>query len=35
MQLALEELEFFTKEVRILGVYKGSDTRGTQLLAAE
>ncbi|TCQ81922.1 prephenate dehydratase [Ochrobactrum sp. BH3] len=35
VQLALEELEFFTKEVRILGVYKGSDTRGTQLLAAE
>lgn len=35
LQLALEELRFFTKEVRILGVYKGADTRGTQLLAAE
>ena len=35
VKLALEELEFFTKEVRILGVYKGSDTRGTPLLAAE
>ncbi len=35
VQLALEELRFFTKEVRILGVYKGSDIRGTQLLAAE
>jgi prephenate dehydratase len=35
VQLALEELEFFSKEVRILGVYKGSDIRGTQLLAAE
>ena len=27
LQLALEELRFFTKEVRILGVYKGADTR--------
>lgn len=35
VQLALEELEFFSKEVRVLGVYKGSDIRGTQLLAAE
>ncbi|MFD1198215.1 prephenate dehydratase [Brucella gallinifaecis] len=35
VQLALEELAFFSKEVRILGVYKGSDIRGTQLLAAE
>ncbi|MEJ5901137.1 prephenate dehydratase [Ochrobactrum teleogrylli] len=35
VQLALEELEFFSKEVRILGVYRGSDIRGTQLLAAE
>ncbi len=35
LQLALEELRFFTKEVRILGVYQGSDIRGTQLLAAE
>jgi len=35
LKLALEELRFFTKEVRILGVYKGSDIRGTQLLAAE
>ena len=35
VRLALEELEFFTKEVRVLGVYKGSDVRGTALLAAE
>jgi len=35
VQLALEELAFFSKEVRVLGVYKGSDIRGTQLLAAE
>ncbi|PWL19428.1 prephenate dehydratase [Falsochrobactrum shanghaiense] len=35
VQLALEELEFFSKEVRILGVYKGSDVRDTHLLAAE
>lgn len=35
VKLALEELAFFSKEVRILGVYKGSDIRGTQLLAAE
>ncbi|MFD2652393.1 prephenate dehydratase [Brucella rhizosphaerae] len=35
VQLALEELEFFSREVRVLGVYKGSDIRGTQLLAAE
>ena len=35
LQLALEELRFFTREVRILGVYQGSDIRGTQLLAAE
>ncbi len=35
VKLALEELAFFSKEVRILGVYKGSDVRGTSLLAAE
>ncbi|MBN9044970.1 MAG: prephenate dehydratase [Rhizobiales bacterium] len=35
VKLALEELEFFSKEVRILGVYKGSDVRDTHLLAAE
>ncbi|WP_036582228.1 prephenate dehydratase domain-containing protein, partial [Brucella anthropi] len=35
LQFALEELRFFTKEVRILGVYKGSDIRDTHLLAAE
>ncbi|WP_343313195.1 prephenate dehydratase [Brucella sp. BE17] len=35
VKLALEELAFFSKEVRILGVYKGSDVRGTHLLAAE
>ena len=35
LKLALEELRFFTKEVRILGVYKGSDIRDTHLLAAE
>ena len=35
VQLALEELEFFSKEVRILGVYKGSNVRDTHLLAAE
>lgn len=35
VKLALEELQFFSKEVRILGVYRGSDVRGTQLLAAE
>ncbi|MFC0244820.1 prephenate dehydratase [Falsochrobactrum ovis] len=35
VKLALEELQFFSKEVRILGVYRGSDVRGTPLLAAE
>ncbi len=35
VKLALEELAFFSREVRILGVYKGSDARGTSLLAAE
>ncbi|MDM7849704.1 prephenate dehydratase [Pseudochrobactrum kiredjianiae] len=34
VQLALEELDFFTKEVRIVGVYPGSENR-KQLLAAE
>ena len=34
VQLALEELAFFTKEVRIVGVYPGSENR-KQLLAAE
>lgn len=35
VKLALEELQFFSKEVRILGVYRGSDVRSTPLLAAE
>ena len=35
VRLALEELEFFTKDLRILGVYRGRDVRGTRLLAAE
>lgn len=34
VQLALEELAFFSKEVRIVGVYPGSENR-KQLLAAE
>lgn len=34
VQLALEELAFFTKEVRIVGVYPGSENR-KRLLAAE
>lgn len=35
VRLALEELAFFSKEVRILGVYSGSDFRDTQILPAE
>jgi prephenate dehydratase len=35
VRLALEELGFFTKEVRILGVYRGSDFRDTVVLPAE
>lgn len=35
VRLALEELTFFSKEVRILGVYPGSDFRDTQVLPAE
>lgn len=34
VKLALEELEFFSREVRIVGVYPGSENR-QQLLAAE
>ena len=34
VKLALEELTFFTREVRIVGVYAGSENR-KRLLAAE
>ncbi len=35
VRLALEELGFFTTEIRILGVYRGSDFRDTVALPAE
>jgi prephenate dehydratase len=34
LSLALEELEFFTTEVRILGVYAAADYRAVQAAAA-
>lgn len=35
VKLALEELEFFSREMRILGVYPGNPFRDTQVVAGE